>query len=138
MFVAVVVTTIPVSVEVIVNGVAEAYAVDDDPLHTVFCTPKLFEPNVHEFPDVSMFEPMFPVSVTINNYCSFTVSNTAINFGSMNPGTTTATTANGITVTDTGNIGSNILTSGNSWVYNSNSMCKSLIYSMVCLYSSMV
>ena len=61
-------------------------------------------------------------SVTINNYCTFTVSNTAINFGSMNPGTTTATTANGVvTVTDTGNIGSNILTSGNSWVYNSNS-----------------
>ena len=35
MFVAVVVTTLLVSVEVIVNGVAEAYAVDDDPLHTV-------------------------------------------------------------------------------------------------------
>ena len=60
-------------------------------------------------------------TVTVNNYCAFVTSNTAINFGSMNPGTTTATTANGITVTDTGNIGSNILTSGNSWVYNSNS-----------------
>ena len=60
-------------------------------------------------------------SVTINNYCTFTVSNTAINFGSMNPGTTTATTANGVvTVTDTGNIGSNILTSGTSWAFNSN------------------
>ena len=60
-------------------------------------------------------------SVTINNYCSFTVSNTAINFGSMNPGANTITTANDITVTDTGNIGSNILTSGNSWTFGSNS-----------------
>ena len=59
-------------------------------------------------------------SVTINNYCSFTVSNSAINFGSMNPGANTVTTANAITVTDTGNIGSNILTSGSSWVFNSN------------------
>ena len=38
---------------------------DDDPLHTVFCTPKLFELYTHELPDVSMFEPMFPVSVTV-------------------------------------------------------------------------
>ena len=60
-------------------------------------------------------------SVTINNYCTFTVSNTAINFGSMNPGTTTATTANGVvTVTDTGNVGSNILTSGTTWTFGSN------------------
>ena len=59
-------------------------------------------------------------SVTINNYCSFTVSNSAINFGSMNPGANTVTTANAITVTDTGNIGSNILTSGTTWTFGSN------------------
>ena len=59
-------------------------------------------------------------SVTINNYCTFTVSNTAISFGSLNPGANTLTTSNTVTVTDTGNLGSNILTSGTSWTYASN------------------
>ncbi len=58
-------------------------------------------------------------SVTINSYCSFTVSNTAIDFGSLFPGNTIPTD-NVITVSDTGNIGSNILTSGSNWAFASN------------------
>ena len=59
-------------------------------------------------------------SVTINNYCAFTVGNTAINFGALNPGSNTIYSSNVITVTDSGNLGSNILTSGNSWTFASN------------------
>ncbi|MGI0100572.1 MAG: hypothetical protein ACREBH_02535 [Candidatus Micrarchaeaceae archaeon] len=64
--------------------------------------------------------------LTVNHYCSFTtnVDAAGITFGGLgglNPGTNTIGTTNVITVTDTGNLASNILVSGSNWNYNSNS-----------------
>ena len=62
-------------------------------------------------------------SVTINHYCAFTTNTAAIVFGGstgLNPGSNTGTMANTISVTDTGNLNSNILTSGTTWTFGSN------------------
>ncbi|MGI0100571.1 MAG: hypothetical protein ACREBH_02530, partial [Candidatus Micrarchaeaceae archaeon] len=58
--------------------------------------------------------------ITVFNTCTFTVSNTAVSFGSLNPGNGVDTNFP-ILITNTGAVASNILLSGTAWVYNSNS-----------------
>ena len=52
--------------------------------------------------------------------CIFTVSNSAIAFGSMNPGSNIAT-QNAILITNTGNTPSNIIIDGTAWSFGTNS-----------------
>ena len=59
------------------------------------------------------------VAAPSQNTCTFTVSNTAINFGPINPGTDIAT-QNAILITNTGNTASNVLLDGSDWAFNSN------------------
>ena len=58
-------------------------------------------------------------SLTIATNCVFSVSNSAINFGSLISGTNTLT-QNAESVTNGGNAGSNILTSGSNWIFSNN------------------
>ena len=65
-------------------------------------------------------------SLTVNHYCVFTtnVDSGGITFGGatgLNPASNTMGIVNTIAITDTGNLGSNILTSGSNWNYLSNS-----------------
>ncbi len=57
--------------------------------------------------------------VSGSNTCSFTTSNSVINFGLINPGNVIAT-QNAILITNTGNTPSNVLLSGNSWAFGTN------------------
>ncbi|MDE1810699.1 MAG: hypothetical protein KGH66_01510 [Candidatus Micrarchaeota archaeon] len=59
-------------------------------------------------------------TLTIPSVCTVTVSNTAINFGSVSP-TSNAPTANAVTDTNAGGVPANILLDGTNWVYLSNS-----------------
>ena len=64
-------------------------------------------------------------TLTVNHYCVFTTNTdvSGITFAGaagLNPGTNTIGTVNTIAVTDTGNLASNILTSGSNWNYNAN------------------
>jgi len=58
--------------------------------------------------------------ITVQNTCTFTTSNSAVSFGSLNPGQGVATDFP-ILVTNIGAISSNILVEGTTWVYNANS-----------------
>jgi hypothetical protein len=65
-------------------------------------------------------------TLVVNHYCSFTtnVDGSGITFAGaagLNPASNTIGTVNTVAVTDTGNLGSNILVSGSNWNFASNS-----------------
>jgi hypothetical protein len=66
------------------------------------------------------------VTITSNLYipsnCLFTTDIASFHLGSISQGTNVATTQNIITTTNSGNIASNILISGTTWSWGSNSM----------------
>ena len=59
-------------------------------------------------------------TITVSNTCTFTVSNTAITFGGINPGNSVST-QNAILITNTGAVASNVFISGSAWTYGTNS-----------------
>ena len=64
------------------------------------------------------------IPVSTSSTCTFTLSNSIVNFGSINPGTqdaTSGTSWNSILITNTGTAASDISLSGTTWAYNSNS-----------------
>ncbi len=59
-------------------------------------------------------------TATVKSSCYFSISNTAINYGNVNPGSST-TTSNLVLATDSGgNAAENVLVAGGNWVYGAN------------------